>query len=105
MEDIFFYTIKYLKKEKELTLKNRITYLQYVIRDIKENLNLENVRFIIFTTNQNKPMISIKIIDNFLTSRIYLKKILIYTMCIKHSLYYSETDKKASDFYIFFQYI
>jgi hypothetical protein len=98
---------KYLKKEKELTLKNRITYLQYVIRDIKENLNLnlDNVIFLIFTTNENKPMISIKIIDNFLSSRIYLKKILIDTMCIKHGLYYSETDKKASDFYIFFQYI
>jgi len=102
--------IKYTKipdTDESENLEDRINNLQYIIKDIKENinLNLDNVTFVIFITNENKPMISIKILDNFESSRLYLKSVLINLLCNKHKLYYSERDKKSSDFYIFFEYI
>jgi hypothetical protein len=100
--------LKYQKiKDEEDDIQDRILELQAVTKDIKENtnLNLENVSFVIFITNENKPMLTIKILDRFETSRSYLKSTLINLLCKKYNLYYSETDKKSSDFYIFFEYI
>lgn len=86
--------------------KSDIQYFENIVKDIKKKikLNLDNVIFVVKLTTQNRVVLSIKIIDNFINSRIYLKNLIdfLYT---HYKLYYSKIIKKKSDFYISFQYI